>query len=176
MSLLYGLIAEFESPETLIQALHSAQNDGYQKIEAYSPFPVDELGESLHVSQKWISGCALVGGILGGMSGIFLQYYASVIDYPLNIGGRPYNSWPAFVPVIFELTILGASIFTLLGLFIKNRLFQYDHPLFHIDAFKRASQDHFFLCLRANDPHFDLQNTSGFLKNLFPLSLTEVPL
>jgi hypothetical protein len=143
-------------------------------VEAYSPYPLDELPEALGLGRTWIGLVVLVGGVLGGAAGYALQVYVSVAAYPLNVGGRPLHSWPAFVPVTFELAILGAAVAAVLGMLFMNGLPQPHHPLFNVPGFARASQDGFFLAVEAVDPRFDLRKTRVVLQAAGALSVSEV--
>ena len=172
---LYGLLAEFDNPDDLLRAADAAYAAGYRRMDAYTPFPVEGLSEAIgfhHTRLPWI---VLAGGIIGGLSGYFLQYYTSVIDYPLNIGGRPLHSWPAFIPVTFETTILGAALSAVLGMLALNGLPMPYHPVFHVPQFELASRNRFFLCIEARDPKFDLDQTRAFLETLGCRGIAEAP-
>ncbi len=172
---LYGLLAEFRSPEELKSAARRTSDEGYVMIEAYSPFPIHGLARAMRYEHRKLPFLVLVGGIIGGLAGFFLQYYASVVDYPLNIGGRPENSWPAFVVVTFEMTILGASLTAVFGMLALNGLPKPYHPVFHVPEFRMASQDRFFLSIQARDPRFELETAKSFLRGLGTVKVTEVP-
>jgi hypothetical protein len=163
---LHGLLAEFMRPDDLLAATRRAYTAGYRRMDAYTPFPVEELAEALGSRRTWVPAIVLAGGIAGGAGGFAMQYYATVIDYPLNVGGRPLNSWPAYIPITFELTILAAAVAALLGMLALNRLPQPYHPVFNVPEFARASQDRFFLCIEATDPLFDRAGTAHFLDSL----------
>ncbi len=171
---LYGLMAEFTTPEQLLTAAQRSYAAGYRKLSAYSPFPIAELPAALGLRTTRLPWLALSGGILGAIVGWGLQYYAAVIDYPLNIGGRPLNSWPSFVIVAFELTILGAAGATVLGMLLRNGFPQPYHAAFNAPRFKLASQDRFFLCIEAEDSQFDLVRSRQFLEELAPLDVVAV--
>jgi len=171
---LYGLLAEFDNPSDLVAAARRAHAAGYRKMDAYTPFPVEELNDALGLGQTWMAPLVLLGGILGAALGYSLQYYVSVIDYPLNIGGRPLHSWPAFIPVTFELTILSAGLFAVLGMLALNGLPMPHHPLFNAPRFALATRDRFFLCIEAADPRFSRDDTWRFLDRMGPRSVTEV--
>jgi hypothetical protein len=173
-SLLYGFLAEFGDPESLKQCIRSARQQGFRRIDAYTPFPIEGLSEELGLPRSVIPLIVLVGGILGGVAGAGMQWYSSVIDYPLNIGGRPFNSWPSFVVITFELTILIAGLSGALGMLALNGLPKPHHPLFNQPHFDRASQDRFFFCIEAKDPKFDTEETWKFLEGLKPEGLYAV--
>jgi len=170
---LYGLAAEFETGAELLRATKKAFERGYRKMDAYAPFPVEGLAGALGKRNR-IPLLVLLSGIVGGASGYFMQWFASVVSYPINIGGRPLHSWPAFIPITFELTVLGASLtafFFSLGL---NGLPKPYHPMFNLTEFERASQDRFFLCIESDDPRYDERETRAFLQSLEPLMVAEV--
>ncbi len=172
---LYGLLAEFDDPEQLLAAVRAARASGYRKMDAYTPFPIEGLAHALGFHRTRVSLVALVGGLIGGFGGFWLQYWCNAINYPLNIGGRPLNSWPSFIPVTFELTVLGAAVAAVVGLFILNGLPMPYHPVFNVPRFALASRDRFFLCIEATDAQFDLQATREFLAGLRPREVSEVP-
>lgn len=172
---LYGLLAEFGDAEQLRGAALRARHERYTAIEAYSPFPIEGLGEALDQRSIRVPFWTLVGGILGGGSIYALEWFSAAIDYPINVGGRPPFSWPAFFPPAFEMTLLWAALFGVAAMLLGNRLPRLHHPLFAVPAFERASSDRFFLVLRAADDHFDLQQSREFLETLAPLAISEVP-
>lgn len=172
---IHGLVAEFESTAALVEATRAAHNEGYRRIEAYSPFPIEEIAEILDFRKTRVPLVVLIGGIIGCIAGFYMQYYACVISYPLNVGGRPFNSWPAFIPITFELTILCASLAAVFGMLAMNGLPMPYHPLFNVPEFARASQDRFFLSVQARDPKFDLVRTGEFLASLNPMEVKIVP-
>ncbi len=172
---IFGLAAEFASPEAILHAVEQVRAAGYREVEAYTPFPVPGVADALGFTSTRIPLLCLVGGILGACGGYFMMWYANVISYPWNIGGKPPNSWPAFIPITFEMMVLGAAIMTILGLLALNGLPMPYHPMFHWDRFELASQSRFFLCIEASDPLFDPQATRTVLEATHPASVTEVP-
>jgi len=173
-SQLFGVMGEFSTPEDLLSATKKAREAGYKHVEAYTPFPVEGLSEAVGFKWTAVPLLTLMGGVGGGLTGFGLQYWVAAITYPLNIGGRPLNSWPAFIPVTFELTVLGASIFAVFGMLALNKLPQPYHPVFNVERFGQASTDKFFLCIEARDPKFDLVETSKFLQSLHAQHVNEV--
>ncbi len=169
----YGLMAKFDSPEAVLEATRSAREAGYKKMEAYSPFPIEELADLLDFKPS-IQYLVFIGGVVGAISGFALQYYASVISYPIIVGGRPFNSWPAFIIVIFELTILFAGLTAVFGTLGLSGFPMPYHSVFNVEDFREVSRDKFFLCIEAKDPRFDLQRTRTFLESLNPETVTEV--
>jgi hypothetical protein len=171
---IYGLMAEFRSPETLLHAAERASREGFKRMDAYTPFPVEGLAEAIGFSRTRMPLIVLIGGIIGCVGGYFLQYWVAVLDYPLNVGGRPLNSWPAFVPVTFELTILSAALAAFFGVLALNGLPMPYHPVFNVEQFELASRNHFFLCIEAVDPKFDADATRKFLESLSPEGVYQV--
>lgn len=172
---IFGLMAEFETPTDLVRACKAAYAEGYRDMDAYSPFPIEEASEAIGFHKSAVPLITLIGGILGGTSGFALQYWINVIAYPLNIGGKPYNSWPAFIVPTFEMTILFAGLVGMFGMFALNGLPRPYHPVFHVEQFSKVTRDRFFLCVEATDPKFDLTGTQQFMERLKPLSIAEVP-
>ena len=171
----YGLMAEFADVNALVAAARRTRAEGYQQIDAYTPFPVHELFEALDLNDRRVPLFVLIGGIVGCLAGFGLCYWVSVIAYPMNIGGRPFNSWPAFIPVTFEVTILVASLTTVATLLILNGLPMPYHPVFNVKRFReRASQDALFLTIGADDPKFDLHRTRTFLQQLGAREINEI--
>lgn len=173
-SSLYGLMAEFESPDDLMVAANRAREAGYKKMDAYSPFPIEGLAEALGFHPSRLPLIVLIGGLAGVALGYGLQYFISVIDYPILVGGKPYHSWPAFIPVTYELMILMASFAAVVGMFALNGLPMPYHPVFNVERFNLASTDRFFLCIEAADPKFDHEGTRKFLDQFQPSSVSEV--
>jgi len=165
---IYGFMIDFEDPEELLEAVEQIYKAGYRRIDAYTPFPVDGLDEALRLGPNRLPLIVLGGGIIGAVGAFTLQYYASVIDYPLNVGGRPLNSWPAFIPITFEVAVLMAAFAAVLGMFILNGLPQPYHPVFNVQHFELASRSHFFISIESQDPKFDLEDTRRFLESLGP--------
>ena len=170
----FGYLAEFSDGDSLLTAIEKAKEEGYTKMEAYTPLPMHDVWHALgHKSH--LPKLVLGGGITGALVGFGLQYYASVIHYPMNIGGRPLNSWPSFIVVTFELTILFAALTTVFGMLALNGLPRPHHPVFDVPEFELASRNRFFLLILAHDPVFDLEKTGTLLAGVQPLSLSEVP-
>jgi len=169
----YGLVAKFDTADEIVEATRHARVAGYRKMEAYSPFPIEELTEILDFKPK-IQYLVLIGGLIGAIGGFGLQYYASVIAYPLIVGGRPFNSWPAFIVIIFELTILVAGLAAVFGMLGLNGLPHPYHPVFNAKDFNLVSRDKFFLVIESSDPRFDRERTRAFLESLHPEEVTEV--
>jgi len=172
---IYGLLAEFDEPDRLVAAARAAHQDGYRKMDAYTPFPVEHLAEAIGFHTSRLPLVILIGGIVGCLGGFFLQYWVSVWVYPQNIGGRPLNSWPLFIPVTFELTVLVAALTAVFGMLGMNGLPMPYHPLFNVPRFAQASRDRFFLCIEARDPRFDRGATRKFLEAQQPREIYEVP-
>ena len=171
---IYGLMADFENPQDLFKAASNAYDAGYRRMDAYSPMPIEGLAEAIGFHRTWLPYLVLLGGILGGLAGYLLQYYTMVIDYPINVGGRPLHSWPAFIPVTFEMTILAASVTAVLGMLALNGLPMPYHPVFNVPKFEMASQTRFFLCIESRDPKFRPEATREFLESLNPAEVNEV--
>ena len=171
---IYGLMAEFENPQDLVDAARRARAEGYRKMDAYTPFPVEGLADALELGGTRVPLIVLIGGLIGALLGYFMQYYLMAVDYPVNVGGRPYNSWPAFIPVTFEMTVLVAGLSAVLGMLGLNGLPMPYHPVFNVPRFALATRDRFFLCIEATDPRFDREGTRRFLERLLPRVVTEV--
>src|SRR5215467_11327595 len=170
----YGLMAEFDSPNAVVAAARRVYEAGYRRINAYSPFPIEELSEAIGFHRDYVALATLIGGILGGLGGFALQYWTSAIDYPINVGGRPLLSLPAFIPVTFECTILLASFGAFIGNLLMSRLPQPYHPSFNAPNFARASQDRFFLCVKSDDPKYNGAETRAFLESLGAIEVSNV--
>ena len=170
----HGLMAEFEDPTALVAAAHRAHHEGYRRMDAYTPFPIEELHEALGLHHTRLPLIVLIGGIVGCLAGYVLQYWVSALAYPLNVGGRPLHSWPSFLPVTFECTILGAALSTVFGMLALNGLPMPHHPVFNAPRFALASRNRFFLCIEAEDPKFDLDETRRFLESLSPREVSTV--
>jgi Protein of unknown function (DUF3341) len=173
-SAIYGLMAEFDDPTSLVAATERAHHEGYRCMDAYSPFPIEELHEALGSHHTRLPLIVLLGGLLGCIGGYTLQYWSSVVAYPLNIGGKPLHSWPAFIPVTFECTILAAALACVLGMLALNGLPMPYHPVFNLPRFALASRNTFFLCIESTDPKFDLEATRRFLETLDPKEVSTV--
>ncbi len=171
---LYGLMAEFQEDKDIIEAARHAFAAGYRQMDAYTPFPVEGLAEELGSHSTTVPLWTLLGGVAGGLGAYFMQWYSLAVLYPFNIGERPRNSWPMFIPITFELTVLIASFSALVAMLALNRLPEPHHPVFNTPGFERATRDRFFLCIEAADEKFALEETKAFLARLNPLRVTEV--
>src|SRR5947209_5796302 len=171
---IYGLMAEFDDPKALVAATARAFREGYRRMDAYSPFPIEELHDALGGGHTRLPLIVLIGGLVGCAGGYGLQYWVSAIAYPINVGGRPLHSWPAFIPVTFECTILVAALAAVLGMLALNGLPMPYHPVFNVPRFALASRNRFFLCIEASDQKFDLESTRRFLEALNPREVTTV--
>jgi hypothetical protein len=170
----YGYIAEFDTPDQILAATNKTREAGYKNIDAYAPYPVHGLAEAVGKRRSRLRYIVLAGGVTGFIAGFLLQYGTAVIDYPLNIGGRPLNSWPQFVPIMFEMTVLFAAFAAVLGMLGLNGLPMPHHPLFSVERFKHATSDKFFLCIEARDPKFDRAEARKFLEQLKPAGVYDV--
>ena len=173
---IYGLMAEFTTPEQLLDAAQRTHDAGYRRVDAFSPFPIDGLADAVGFRHTRLPLVVLCAGIVGGCSGFFLQYYGAAISYPINVGGRPLNSWPAFIPITFELTILFAAGAAVFGMLAMNGLPTPYHPVFNVPRFALASRDRFFLCVKAHDPIFDRGKTRTFLEALGSREVSDIEL
>ncbi|WP_427913516.1 DUF3341 domain-containing protein [Ramlibacter sp. MMS24-I3-19] len=171
----WGLMAEFASADALLAAARQVHEAGFERAEAYAPFHVDGLAEALGFVRNRVPAFTFLGGLLGGAGGFFLQWYSAVVDYPVNIGGRPLDSWPMFVPVTFEMAVLGAAFAAFLAMLAANGLPRLRHPLFAVPEFDLAMRNRFFLCLRTDDPAFEMQRARELLQGLHPMRCVEVP-
>ena len=171
---LYGLMAEFRAPQEVLAAARAAHAAGYRKMDAFTPYPIEELSEALGHHHSKVPLIVLLGGIVGAAGGYLLQYWAAVIEYPMNVGGRPVHSWPAFIVPTFETTILCAALAAVLGMFWLNGLPMPYHPVFNAKNFALASRDRYFLLIEASDPQFDRAATERFLQTLSPSEVSEV--
>src|SRR5512146_646749 len=172
---LYGLLAEFDSPSEILKATRRAYLEGYRRMDAYTPFPVHDLAEALGSKKSFVPTITLMGGLLGGGTAYALQYWINNIAYPLNVGGRPFHSWPSFIIVTFEMTVLFAGLAATFGMFALNGLPMPHHPIFNVPRFAMATRDRFFLCIESTDPKFERAATRVFLEGLNPHSVEEVP-
>jgi Alternative complex III, ActD subunit len=171
---LYGLMAEFETPEKILEAALRTHAAGYRRIDAFSPIPVEGLAEAVGFDWTSLPIVVFFGGLLGGSTGFTMCWYANVISFPLNVGGKPLNSWPMWIPITFELTILGAALTAVFGMLAMNGLPTPYHPVFNVSRFALASSDRFFLCIKARDKNFDLNRTKAFLEELKPNGVFEI--
>jgi hypothetical protein len=172
---IYGMMAEFDTPVALVEAAKRTYQAGYKRIDTYTPFPVEGLAEAIGFHRDEVPLVVLIGGIVGGLTGYLMQYWMSAVAYPLNIGGKPYHSWPAFIVITFEMTILFAGISAVFGMLALNGLPMPYHPVFNVPRFTRASRDRFFLVVFSSDVKYDPAATRQFLESLDPRSVSEVP-
>jgi Protein of unknown function (DUF3341) len=171
---IYGLMAEFDNPTALVGAANRARLEGYRNMDAYSPIPIEALGEALGLRRTRLPRLVLLGGIIGGIAGFGLEAWSQAVAYPMNVGGRPYISWPQFIPVMFETTVMGAAFTAFFAMWAVNKLPMPYHPVFNVPAFARASTDRFFLCIEATDAKFDREATRRFLESLHPVGVSDV--
>jgi hypothetical protein len=175
-SRLYGVMAQFDSPTTLVAAAREAYAAGYRQINGYSPFPIEELSDAIGFKRTTLPLIVLAGGIIGAVGGFFMQYWMEVINYPINVGGKPFNSWPAFIPITFECTVLCAAFAAVFGMLALNKLPQPYHPVFNAPNFALATRDSFFLVIESKDPKFDHDEAVRFLKSLEARDVCDVEL
>jgi len=171
---IYGVMAEFDNPTDVVAATRRAHEEGYRNIDAYSPYPIEALSEAVGPHKERLPLIVLIGGIVGLIGGYALQYYVSVWNYPLNVGGKPLHSWPAFIPITFETTVLGAAMAAIFGMLALNGLPEPYHPVFNVPNFALASRDRFFLVIEARDPKFEREATTGFLRSLGAQEVSDV--
>lgn len=171
---IYGLLAEFHKPEELLAAARRTYEEGFRRVDAYTPYPVEGLSEAIGFRHTRLPLVVLIGGIVGCIGGFALQYWGSTTYYAMNIGGRPLNSWPAFIPITFECTVLVAAFAAVLGMLALNGLPMPYHPVFNVEEFAFASRDRFFLAIEATDPLFDREKTKEFLQALSTYGVYEV--
>ncbi|HEX7287396.1 MAG TPA: DUF3341 domain-containing protein [Candidatus Angelobacter sp.] len=172
---IFGLMAEFDNPTDLVHAAKAAYAAGYRKMDAYTPYPLEEAAEAIGAHHNRVPLVTLIGAMLGMVGGYSLQYWVSAVNYPLNVGGKPFHSWPAFIPVTFECAVLGASLAAVFGMLALNGLPQPHHPVFNVPGFSAASRDKFFLCIESQDPRFSPGDTRKFLEGCQPHDISEVP-
>jgi hypothetical protein len=169
-------MAEFDNPSDLVAAARRTYEAGYRRINGYSPYPIEELSEAIGFHHTSLPLIVLIGGVLGGLGGFFMQYWMEVIDYPLNVGGKPYNSWPAFIPITFECTILCAALAAVFGMLALNKLPQPYHPVFNAPNFALATRDRFFLVIESKDPKFEHDSVISFMQGFEPRDVSDVEL
>ena len=172
---IYGVLAEFPGPDELVHGAEELRQAGYRRVESYSPFAVEGIDHALHFRPLAVPAIFLICGLLGAAGGYLMQYYAAVIAYPVNVGGRPLHSWPSFIPVTFEMAVLGDVLGGVLGMVVLNRLPRYSHPVSNVERFRAASSDAFFLCVESGDALFDPEKTTEFLRRCGATAVTEVP-
>jgi hypothetical protein len=170
----FGLLAQFATADEMSHAIEKAVAAGYTHLDGYSPYPVGDAADALKFSKSEMGPVMFLGGITGACAGFLMQYWANTWGYSLNIGGRPYFSWPMFVPVTFEMMVLTTALTGLFGLIAICGLPRYNHPLFNSKAFERATKDRFFVCIEATDPKYDAAATRTLLNDLHPISVEEV--
>ena len=172
---IYGLMAEFDDPDRLVEAAHAAKEGGYTAFDAYAPFPVEGLDDALPGLKNYVAPTVFAGGLAGGLGGFLLQCWSAIYYYPHNIAGKPLYSWPAFIPITFETTVLGGALAAVFGMLAYNGFPRLYHPVFNAPGFDMASDDRFFLCVESEDPNFDPAATLAFLEGLGPRSVSVVP-
>ena len=173
--LTYGFIAQFPDAEQLVDAVRAARREGYERMDAYTPYAIDGLADELRNRDDRVPWIVFICGVTGASLGFLLQYYVTCVDFPMNIGGRPNFSWPSYIPITFECGVLLASFGALIGMLMLNGLPRPHHPLFNVPAFDEVTNDKFFLCIEAEDAKFSKQDTRQFLQNLGSELVEEVP-
>ena len=171
---IYGVMAEFDNPTDVVAATRRAYEEGYRRMDAYSPYPIEALSEAVGPHKERLPLIVLIGGLVGLFGGYAMQYYVSVINYPLNVGGKPLHSWPAYIPITFETTVLGAAMAAIFGMLALNGLPEPYHPVFNAPNFALATRDRFFLVIESRDPKFDHDATTGFLRGLGAQEVADV--
>ena len=171
---IYGVMAEFDDPTAVVSATRRAYEEGYRRMDAYSPYPIEALSEAVGPHKERLPLIVLIGGIIGMLGGFGMQYYVAVINYPINVGGKPLFSWPAFIPITFETTVLGAAMAAIFGMLALNGLPEPYHPVFNAPNFALATRDRFFLVIESRDPKFDREATTGFLRSLGAQEVADV--
>jgi hypothetical protein len=172
---IFGVMAEFETAEQVLEATRQARLAGYRVMDAYTPYPVEGLADELGLPRTRVPFVVLLSALVGAAAGFFMQWWTMAVDYPLNVGGRPPNSWPVWIPITFEVMVLVAGFAALIGMLVLNGLPQPHHPVFNVPSFVRAMQDRFFLCIEATDEKFDRVRTAEFLRGFQPCDVMEVP-
>jgi len=172
---IYGIMADFREPQAVVRAAQRCYERGYRDMDAYSPLPTDGLAEAMGFRKNRIAPIVFAGGLTGGLTGYFMQWYSAVVSYPIDVGGRPLHSWPSFIPITFEMTVLFAALSAVFGMLALNGLPRLHHPVFNVPRFAMASRSRFFLCIQSKDPLFDRKGTREFLETLEPREVNDVP-
>jgi hypothetical protein len=171
---LYGLMAEFDEEEPLLHAARKAFSEGYRDMDAYTPVPIEGLTDAIGFKKNYVAPTVFVAGLFGATGGFMLCWWISVVAFPHNVAGRPLNSWPAYIPITFEMMVLVSCLTAVIAMLAMNGLPEPYHPVFNVPEFQRCSRDRFFLCIEATDPKFDMASTRQFLEGLNPLEVSEV--